>query len=190
MEIKRQVSVLSLCLFLGVGILGCMLVQSGESQAEESGKVKWDRIEGVVVPGSAIGSLNVVAGVNSVGFSWTTTMGKASVNLQDEKVQFWVKGLVLAAQNPGGGPLVIGTPSPAVTAVKGTIVCNATDLFPFSNVVLVDTDSVPLSPQGDAQFQGKVNLPVVCDNMAFLIRVASPGPVFNQWIAYGAVRTP
>jgi len=188
MKAKKQVSVLSLCLLMGVGILGSMVALSGKSQGEDSGAVKWDRIEGVTVPGSAIGSLNVVAGVNSVGFSWTTTMGKAHVNLHNDRLQFSVKGLVLASQNPGGG-LVIGTPSPAVTAIKGTVVCHAADPPPFSNVVLVDTDPVSLSPQGDAQFQGKVNLPVLCDNMAFLIRVADGG-LINQWIAYGAVRTP
>jgi len=85
---------------------------------------------------------------------------------------------------------VIGTPSPAVTAVKGTIVCNAASPAPFGGVVLVDTDSVPLSLQGDAKFEGEVSLPIVCDNIAFLIRVANPGVVFDQWIAYGAVRTP
>ena len=190
MRTRRHLSFLSLCIILTLGTGGASLVVSGEGQAGEADLVKWDRIEGVIVPGNALTNLNVVAGVNSVGFSWTTTMGKAKVNLLDGQVQFWVKGLVLASQNPGGGPLVIGTPSPGVTAVKGTIVCNATDPFPFSNVVLVDTDSVPLSLQGDARFEGTVNLPVVCDNMAFLLRVASPGIVFNQWIAYGAVRTP
>ena len=117
-------------------------------------------------------------------------MGKAKVNLSDGQVQFRVKGLVLAAQNFPTGGLVIGTPSPAVTAVKGTIVCNAAAPPPFSNVVFVDTDSVPLSRQGHARFEGTVNLPIVCDNMAFLIRVASPGVVLDQWIAYGAVRSP
>ena len=179
MQTKGQSTFSLLCLLLSLGTLVGNVGISTESQAQDGGAVKWDRMEGVIVSGNALTNLNVVAGVNSVGFSWTTTMGKAKVNLLDGQVQFRVKGLVLASQNPGGG-LVIGTPSPAVTAIKGTIVCNAADPPPFSNVVLVDTDSVPLSPQGDAQFQGTVNFPVVCDNMAFLIRVASPGPVFNQ----------
>lgn len=177
-----------MCLMVILGALAIPLVLSSETQAEDS-LVKWERIEGVTVPGNALSNLNVVAGVNSVGFSWTTTMGKAKVNLLDERVQFWVKGLVLAAQNFPAGGLVIGTPSPAVKAVKGTIVCNAAEPSPFSNVALFDTDSVPLSLQGDARFEGTVNLPVVCDNMAFLIRVADGG-LINRWIAYGAVRTP
>lgn len=185
MQTTRGMTIFSLCVVLTLGTLGV----SGESQALDRGVVKWDRIEGVIVPGNAISNLNVVAGVNSVGFSWSTTMGKAHVNLHNDRLQFWVKGLVLASQNPGGG-LAIGTPSPAVTAIKGTIVCHAADPPPFSNVVLVDTDAVPLSPQGDARFEGTVNLPVVCDDMAFLIRVASPGIIFDNWIAYGSVRSP
>lgn len=189
MEKGRRLSCFSFCLLLSTIVGGAVLTMEEVSQAQNS-TVKWERIEGVTVPGNAVSNLNAVAGVNSVAFSWSATMGKAQVNLFDGQVQFWVKGLVLASQNPGGGPLVIGAPSPGVTAVKGTIVCNATDPSPFSNVVLVDTDAVPLSPQGDARFEGTVNLPVVCDNMAFLVRVASQGIIFNQWIAYGAVRTP
>ena len=186
-EKRRSHRFMSLMLILGALVLP--LVLSSEGRAENS-LVKWERIEGVTVPGNVFTNNNVVAGVDSVGVSWSTTMGKAKVNLSNGEVQFWVKGLVLGSQNVPLGGLVIGTPSPAVTAVKGTIVCNAAEPSPFSNVILVDTVEVPLSPQGDARFEGTVNLPVVCDNMAFLIRVGSPGVVLNQWIAYGAVRTP
>ena len=178
------------CLMLILGGLAAVpLVLTSEAQAENP-LVKWERIEGVMVPGSVFTQNNVVAGVNSVGVSWSTTMGKAKVNLIDGKVQFWIKGLVLAAQNFPAGGLVIGVPSPGVTAVKGTIVCNAAAPPPFGLVVLVDTDEVSLSRQGDARFEGTVNLPFVCDDMAFLIRVANPGFIFDQWIAYGAVRSP
>jgi len=175
-------------LIVGVVVIPLVLGTEGRT---ENGLVKWERIEGVTVPGNVFAQNNVVAGVNSVGFSWSTTMGKAKINLINGQVQFWVKGLVLAAQNFPAGGLVIGTPSPAVNSVKGTIVCNANEPPPFGGVVLVDTDSVPLSLQGDAQFEGEVSLPFVCDNIAFLIRVASPTSlIFDNWIAYGAVRTP
>ncbi len=177
------------CLMFILSVLAVPLVLSSEAQAENS-LVKWERIEGVTVPGNVFNNLNVVAGVNSVGVSWSTSRGKATLNLLDEQVKFWVKGLVLGSQSIPPGGLVIGTPSPGVTAVKGTVVCNAASPAPFGGVVLVDTDSVPLSRQGDARFEGTVNLPIVCDDMAFLIRVANPGMLLNQWIAYGAVRTP
>ena len=189
-ETRKRWSHPSLCFILILVVLAIPLVLSGATQAENAW-VKWERIEGVTVSGNAITNRNVVAGVKSVGFSWSTTKGKARINLLDGKITFRVKGLVLASQNPEGGPPVIGTPSPVVKAVKGTIVCNAAEPSPFSNVALFDTDAVPLSPQGDAQFHGEMmNLPVVCDDMVFLIRVATPGLVFDQWIAYGAVRTP
>lgn len=184
---RRSHRPLSLMLILGV--LAVPLVLSSEVQAENS-LMKWERIEGVTVPGNAVTNNNVVAGVNSVGFSWSTSMGKATLNPLDGQVKFWVKGLVLGSQNIPTGGLVIGVPSPGVTAVKGTIVCNAAAPPPFGLVVLVDTDEVSLSRQGDARFEGTVNLPFVCDDMAFLIRVANPGFIFDQWIAYGAVRSP
>ncbi len=150
----------------------------------EGAFVDWNRVEGVIVPGTVFGTLNVVGGVDSVAFSWSASNGKAKLNLQNGRFSFDVQGLVLAS---GVGSLVVGTPSPFVTQVKGTIVCNTTDL---PNVVLVDTDAVPLSAQGDADFSGQVSLPSVCENMAFLIRVATPGPILDRWIAHGAVRIP
>lgn len=132
--------------------------------------VQWERIEGVTVPGSSLGPLKkVVGGVNIVAFSWSTTKGKASVNLQNGKLHFFVQGLVLAAQNSPTGGLVISSPSPGVTEVKGTIVCNASEPAPFTKVVLVDSDPVPLSPQGEANFHGNIELPSMCDDVAFLL---------------------
>jgi hypothetical protein len=64
---------------------------------------------------------------------------------------------------------------------------------------------VPLSPQGDAEFNGQLNIPVpdACANepedIAFLIRVAAVLPdtpamvapmLLDRWIAHGAVRKP
>ncbi len=121
-----------------------------------------------------------------MAFSWTAANGKAKLNLQSGRFSFDAQGLVLASGS-GSASLVIGAPSPFVTQVKGTIVCNTTDL---PNVVLVDTDSVSLSAQGDANFSGQVSLPSMCANMAFLLRVATPGSIVNRWIAHGAVRIP
>ncbi len=150
----------------------------------EGSFVEWNRIEGAIVSGTAFGTFNVVGGVDSVAFSWSAANGKAKLNLQNGRFSFDVQGLVLAS---GTGSLVVGTPSPFVTAVKGTLVYNSTDL---PNVVLVDTAPVPLSPQGDASFSGQVSLPSVCEDMAFLLRIATPGPIADRWIAHGAVRIP
>ena len=87
MQTEKSRSHRFMSLMFILGALAVPLVLGSETQAENS-LVKWERIEGVTVPGNAMRNLNVVAGVNSVGFSWTTTMGKAKVNLSAERVQF------------------------------------------------------------------------------------------------------
>ncbi len=144
-------SLWSVFIFLGLGI---------SIPLAEGAFVDWKRIEGVIVPGTGASTLNVVGGVNSPGFSWSTSNGSAKLNLQNGRLSFDVQGLVLES---GTGSLVIGTPSHFVTHVKGTIVCNSTDL---PNVVLVDTDSVPLSAQGAANFRARL-VCQVCANIWF-----------------------
>ncbi len=97
---------------------------------------------------------------------------------------FDVKGLVLAAEIPTVA--AIGTPSPAAAMVKGTVACDSLGTpAPF------DTPPVPLSPQGDADFQGITTtpLPSVCNDAVFLTRIVG-GIAADRWIAHGAVRTP
>ena len=105
-------------------------------------------------------------------------------NLRTSQVMFAVKGLVLAVEI--STIAAIGTISPVTTMVKGTVVCDS-----IGTPVEFDTPAVPLSPQGDADFQGITTtpLPSVCADAAFLIRVVG-GPGDNRWIAHGAVRTP
>jgi len=156
-----------------------LLVSLGVTTAQaRSGNVKWERIVGLTQPPSIVG------GINSVGFPWTATRGQARVNLRTDQVMFDVNGLVLA-----GSPAeaVIGTRAPAITMVKGTLVCDP--LGTSTGPSLFDTGSVPLSKQGNADFQGTVSLPNACINPAFLIRVAT-GFLTDRWIAHGAVRTP
>src|SRR3989442_418624 len=104
--------IFSVALFIGLSV---STAQVG------SNNLKWERIEGVQVPGTASGGVNVVAGINSVGFSWTAAGGHAMANFSTGQVMFNVNGLVLASQIPGFS--AIGTPSAAVTTVKGTVVC-------------------------------------------------------------------
>ena len=159
----------------------CVAFGATTAQAKDN-HVKWERILGVIVPGTTSGGPNVVGGVQSTGVSWTVTRGKAKVNLDTGRVKFDVKGLVLITAPPTA---VIGVPSPLVTMVKGTVVCNST-----MAAELVDTPAVPLSAQGEAEFHGTVALPPVCENVAFLIRGADSNISFDRWIAHGAVRKP
>jgi hypothetical protein len=130
--------------------------------------VSWKRIIGIIQAG------NVVFDITGGGQPWSTLGGEARVNLRTGKVEFDVRGLVLAGGN------TIGTPG-SVTEVKGTIACGAGVLNQR------DTPLVTLSAQGEAEFEGNITVPASCtqSNIVFLIRIAA-----NRWIANGTVRSP
>ena len=132
----------------------------------ESDAVSWKRIIGIIQAG------NTVSGISGGAQPWSTLGGEARVSLLTGHVEFEVRGLVLA----GGDS--IGTPG-TIAQVKGIIVCGSGSV--------VDTPTVPLSAQGDAEFDGNVAVPVSCTPVAFLIRIPAPA---NRWIANGAVRSP
>jgi hypothetical protein len=155
-------------------ILFAALSMTGFSTAvladNNSNNVSWKRVIGIIQAG------NLVGNIGGGGQPWSTLGGEANVNLGSGRVQFEVRGLVLAGGNS------IGTPD-GINQVKGTIVCN-----PGPTQVAVDTPLVPLSAQGDAEFEGNLSsIPTVCtpNNLAFLVRIAA-----DRWIANGAVRSP
>ena len=171
-----------------------LLATTAPSQAAERGnKVIWKRIVGIAAPGSLVGrppgggDCNIgVDCVEGTPAQWTTTEGRAEVDLDHGRVEFSVKGLVLA-DDPSFTN--IGTPG-LVTLVKGTLVCNDTQP---GVPELVDTDAVGLSSRGDASFRGHVDLPASCvaepRDMVFLIRIADPENfLFDLYNAFGAVR--
>jgi hypothetical protein len=148
---------------------GAFLMLSITSPAKADNSVRWRTIVGIVQAGNTVG--NIPGG----GQPWTALGGRVRVDLAASQVSFDVQGLVLAGGN------TIGTPD-GITQVKGTLICDAGG----TNVTL-DTVSVPLSPQGDADFSGPIGpIPTTCNpsNVAFLIRIAA-----GRWIANGAVRT-
>ncbi|HSV20544.1 MAG TPA: hypothetical protein VLR71_19185 [Casimicrobiaceae bacterium] len=139
--------------------------------ADRDNTVRWETIIGIMQAG------NVVAGVAGGGQPWSTLGGNASVNLETGKIDFEVRGLVLAGGNS------IGTPD-SITQVKGTLVCDTNGSA--GAPVLVDTPLVTLSDEGNARFHGSVGpLPAACTSepdMAFLVRIGA-----GRWIANGAV---
>ncbi len=167
------------------------LLIAQSSSAAQAQELEWHRIFGIPEAFNVVGS---GTGAVGGGAPWTTTSGDAEVDLKDGKIKFNVEGLVLAV---GGNTtamlsgLDIGTPA-GVTEVKGTLVCNVSGATNGGNSVLVDTDSVPLSAQGDAHFSGKVGtIPSTCgtSDVAFLIRIVDPVGFANLWIAAGGVLT-
>lgn len=142
---------------------------------------QWRQIIGIIQAGNLVGAgSGQVAGG---GQPWSTTRGESHVDLDRGRVHFEVRGLVLAGGNG------VGTPG-AITEVKGTLVCDTNGSAGGGISVLVDTPLVPLSAQGDANFNGDLGtLPAVClsePDIAFLIRIVPAG----RWIANGAVRRP
>jgi len=138
------------------------LLIAQSSSAAQAQELEWHRIFGIPEAFNVVGS---GTGAVTGGAPWTTTSGDAEVDLKDGKIKFNVEGLVLAV---GGNTtamlsgLDIGTPA-GVTEVKGTLVCNVSGATNGGNSVLVDTDAVPLSAQGDAYLSGKVGtIPSTC----------------------------
>ena len=145
-------------------------------------KVKWEDIAGVTTPVIAAATAgavvpNDVQTIPPGGRPWFVQRGDAEFRPVTGELRFKVNGLVLL----GGG--FTGT-TDGVTQVKGTIVCNGP--------VVVDSDPVPLSPQGDAEFHGHVTPVPSCVNPIFLIRIGpgTAGSTADRWIAAGVVRRP
>ena len=174
--------------FLLSSVATVLLTFASPSRAEEDEErniVKWGNIIGLVSPGFFVG------GIIGFGFPWTAEHGKAKVNLESGDIRFTVKGLVLANSTPIAVAGTIGV----TQQVKGTLVCNGLG-SPVAST-FVDTPAVPFHPQGDARFEGQVNIPGDClvtpNRLAFLIRVADApaNPIIvNRWIAVGVLRTP
>ena len=99
------------------------------------------------------------------------------MDLTTGRVVWEVDGLVI------NGAVFSGTPGP-ITAVKGTLVCNAG----AGNQRVFDTGARSLSVHGDAQFRGQLSgVPTTgCGNPIFLIRIAQPAGAAGRWIATGA----
>ena len=161
--------------------------------AGQAENIKWRDIIGIVEAGNVVGLGNQGFPAPGVpgGAPWSTLGGRAKVNLETGHLQFQVKGLVLAAGTftpLAFHGLPIGTTG-GIQQVEGTLVCDVSGGPGGANPsVLVDTDPVPLSATGDAQFNGKVTLPNACNDpdIAFLIRIVDP-PFTGVWIANGAV---
>ena len=164
-----------------VALAGCVLATLCASSSFAS-DVHWKSIVGVITAPSVNNPVgNVAAGT----FPWSVHTGKAKVNLSTGATNFQVQGLVI------NGQIFSGTPGP-VTAVTGTLVCNAGD----ASEMELDTSDVAIDAQGDAQFSGMIDgIPAACSNPLFLIRIATianpanPNAARGFWIATGGERT-
>jgi hypothetical protein len=167
-------------------VIGLSLVCASAAFADRSSGpvVHWNRIAGVI---TALNVDNPVADIHSGTFAWSARSGHARVNLTTGDFVFDVEGLVI------NGNSFSGTPGP-VDSVTGTLVCNPLDPDGHPTgapEVVLDTDVVPLSAQGDAHSSGNIGtVPATCGNPLFLLRIATPATqAVGRWIATGAVRS-
>jgi len=173
--VKKLAAVLSLLL---VASSAFAQRSNGPYVVTDGTVARWRSIVGVI---TSQGVDNPVSShIDSGTFAWSVRSGNASVSLSTGATFFEVEGLVI------NGTMFSGTPGP-VTAITGTIVCNAGD--PIHEMAL-DTNPVPLDARGNALFSGFIqNIPSMCGNPLFLIRISAPAGAAGRWIATGAERS-
>jgi hypothetical protein len=148
-------------------LMSLMLCAGAFAQSETV--VRWRGMEGVI---TAPGIDNPVGQVHSGAGPWTASGGSARVNLVSGEGSFDVEGLVL------NGGKASGTRGP-VTAVMGTLVCNPGSPAGTAETA-IDTPATSLSSEGNAELSFRMNVPTVCNDPVFLIRVPA-----GKWIATG-----
>jgi hypothetical protein len=162
----RRARIPCLILFFSLMLL-CVGAATAGVDFDQNSLLRWKTIVGLAQPD------NEVRGVAGASQPWSVLAGEAVVNLRNARMEFEVRGLVLA-----GGSDIGSTGS--VDEIKGTLLCGST---------AIDTPAVPLSSDGNAHFRGRVaelDTLTSCSNPAYLIRVAA-GLNAGFWIANGAV---
>jgi hypothetical protein len=158
------------------------LLPASSAVAMPDQEVKWEAFVGNIRTGVAGAVGSGTGAVNAAGAPWVATGGKARVDLASGQLHFRISGLVLA------DTIFVGTPGNN-PQVMGTLVCDTNGSAGGGNSVLVSTPLVPLSPQGEADFNGDLGpLPAACVNepdIAFLVR-----SVTGVYFAAAIVREP
>lgn len=149
------------------------LVLCAGAFAQSDTIVRWRGMEGVI---TAPGVDNPVGRIHSGAGPWTAQGGSVRIDLATGEGSFEVEGLVFNGGNASG------TTGP-VTTVIGSLVCNPGSPAGTTEVA-IDTPAANLSLNGDAEISFKINVPPVCTNPVFLIRVPSNG----RWIATATKR--
>ena len=144
-----------------------------------SNVVRWKTIVGNIT----VSNNDAVAGIKPGTTPWSTTGGRASVNLSTGPVSIEVEGLVLNGGNATGTRA-------GVDQVEGSLICDAGQ----KDQTIFTTLPVALDAGGNAEFSGSFNgtseASPSCNNPLFLIRIGPDLPGANQrWIATGAVRS-
>lgn len=108
----------------------------------------------------------VIGGVQSAGGPWTVQHGSAALTA-DGRFRVEVAGLVITN---------LGNPGP-VKNISASLVCGGT-----GGSVVATADAVPLSPEGNAEIESRLNMPSACFGPAVLVRAVFNGNA-GPWIA-------
>lgn len=108
----------------------------------------------------------VIGGVQSAVGPWTVRHGSAALTA-DGQFRVEVAGLVITN---------LGNPGP-VKNISASLVCGGT-----GGSVVATTDAVPLSPEGNAEIESRVNIPSACFGPVVLVRAVFNGNA-GPWIA-------
>ena len=166
---------------LGAATVALLTASAAIARTDQE-RVSWESFVGNIRTGAAGVVGSGTGAVNAAGAPWVATGGNARVNLASEDLRFRIEGLVLA------DTIFVGTPGNNPEVV-GTLVCDTDGSAGGGNSVLVSTPRVPLSEQGEAEFDGNLgSLPAACVNepdIAFLVR-----SVTGVYFAAAIVREP
>jgi hypothetical protein len=167
-------------ILLSAATLALLTVSTAMAMPDQ--EVRWEAFVGNIRTG-ATGKVGSGTGaVNAAGAPWVATGGNARVDLASGEVRFRITGLVLADGN------AVGTTA-NIPEVVGTLVCDTDGSAGGGNSVLVSTPQVPLTLQGEADFNGSLGpLPIACEDepdIAFLVRATT-----GVYFAAGIVRVP
>jgi hypothetical protein len=141
-----------------------LLAVASFAQVHDANVVRWKTIVGNIT----VSNNDAVAGINPGTTPWSTTGGRASVNLVTGNVSFDVEGLVLNGGNATGTP-------DGIDQVEGSLICDAG----AQDQTIFTTTPVQLNAQGNADFSGTFNtIPGTCKPCAPL--AAKPNAVAGE----------
>jgi hypothetical protein len=112
----------------------------------------------------------IIAGVQSGGAPWTVQHGSAGLNV-DGQLHVELKNLILPQLGNAG----------SVTSVSASLVCGGS-----GGTVVATTDAVPLSSDGNAEIEARIDISSACFAPIVLVRAAAfsgnPLPQPGPWI--------
>src|SRR5260370_29564466 len=140
-----------------LALFAVLCCAAGAFAHDDDAVVHWKTIVGNIT----VSNNDAVGGINPGTTPWSTTGGRARVNLSTGHVSFDVEGLVLNGGNATGT-------RGGVDQVEGSLICDACQ----QDQTIFTTLPLPLDARCNAEFSGPFDAPpATCNNPLFLIRI-------------------